>query len=159
VNSVVEAAIGGMTLTTTIEGRERFPSMPVMHRNIEAVLKEEVQVQTMEFGPIPLSTVADIKISDGPPMINSENAMLRGSVLFNVRDRDLGGKEAQDKLNAMMTKMPKGYYRMEWAMEKIRANKTLSLIMPMVIIIFLILYFTYNSMKEAFVTIITVPLR
>jgi Cu(I)/Ag(I) efflux system membrane protein CusA/SilA len=114
VNSVVEAAIGGMTLTTTIEGRERFPSMPVMHRNIEAVLKEEVQVQTMEFGPIPLSTVADIKISDGPPMINSENAMLRGSVLFNVRDRDLGGKEAQDKLNAMMTKMPKGYY-VEWS--------------------------------------------
>jgi Cu(I)/Ag(I) efflux system membrane protein CusA/SilA len=69
----------------------------------------------MEFGPIP-STVADIKISDGPPMINSENAMLRGSVLFNVRDRDLGStvKEAQDKLNAMMTKMPKGYY-VEWS--------------------------------------------
>jgi Cu(I)/Ag(I) efflux system membrane protein CusA/SilA len=49
-------------------------------------------VQTMEFGPIP-STVADIKISDGPPMINSENAMLRGSVLFNVRDRDLGSSK------------------------------------------------------------------
>jgi Cu(I)/Ag(I) efflux system membrane protein CusA/SilA len=59
-------------------------------------------------------------------MINSENAMLRGSVLFNVRDRDLGStvKEAQDKLNAMMTKMPKGYYGMEWAMEnQIRAIK------------------------------------
>jgi Cu(I)/Ag(I) efflux system membrane protein CusA/SilA len=60
VNSVV--AIGGMTLTTTIEGRERFSSMPVMHRNIESLegLKK-LQVQTMEFGPIPLSTVADIK--------------------------------------------------------------------------------------------------
>jgi Cu(I)/Ag(I) efflux system membrane protein CusA/SilA len=72
-------------------------------------------------------------------MINSENAMLRGSVLFNVRDRDLGStvKEAQDKLNAMMTKMPKGYY-VEWSGQwenQIRANKTLSLIMPMVIII------------------------
>jgi Cu(I)/Ag(I) efflux system membrane protein CusA/SilA len=83
----------------------------------------------MEFGPIPLSTVADIK-KRCPPMINSENAMLRGSV-FNVRDRDLGStKEAQDKLNAMMTKMPKGYY-VEWSGQwenQIRANKTLSLI-------------------------------
>jgi Cu(I)/Ag(I) efflux system membrane protein CusA/SilA len=48
-------------------------------------------------------------------MINSENAMLRGSVLFNVRDRDLGSTvEAQDKLNTMMTKLPKGYY-VEWS--------------------------------------------
>jgi Cu(I)/Ag(I) efflux system membrane protein CusA/SilA len=86
------------------------------------------------------------------PMINSENAMLRGSVLFNVRDRDLGStvEEAQDKLNTMMTK-PKGYY-VEWSGQwenQIRANKTLSLILPIVVlIIFLILYFTYKSMKK-----------
>jgi len=69
-------------------------------------------------------------------------------------------QDAQDKLNTMITKMPKGYY-MEWSGQwenQIRANKTLSLILPLVIvIIFMILYFTYNSMKEAFVTIITVP--
>lgn len=164
VNSVVEAAIGGMTLTTTIEGRERFSvnaRYAQEYRNSLEALKK-IQVQTMEYGPIPLETVADIKISDGPPMINSENAMLRGSVLFNVRDRDLGStvKEAQDKLNAMITKMPKGYY-MEWSGQwenQIRANKTLSMILPLVvIIIFLILYFTYRSMKEAFITMITVP--
>lgn len=164
VNSVVEAAIGGMTLTTTIEGRQRFSvnaRYAQEYRNSLEALKK-LQVQTMEYGPIPLETVADIKISDGPPMINSENAMLRGSVLFNVRDRDLGStvKEAQDKLNAMMTKMPKGYY-VEWSGQwenQIRANKTLSLIMPLVVvIIFLILFFTYGSMKEAFVTMITVP--
>jgi Cu(I)/Ag(I) efflux system membrane protein CusA/SilA len=164
VNSVVEAAIGGMTLTTTIEGRERFSvnaRYAQEYRNSLESLKK-LQVQTMEYGPIPLETVADIKISDGPPMINSENAMLRGSVLFNVRGRDLGStvQEAQEKLNAMITKMPKGYY-MEWSGQwenQIRANKTLSLILPLVIvIIFMILYFTYNSMKEAFVTIITVP--
>ncbi len=164
VNSVVEAAIGGMTLTTTIEGRQRFSvnaRYAQEYRNSLQGLKK-IQVQTMEYGPIPLETVAEIKISDGPPMINSENAMLRGSVLFNVRDRDLGStvKEAQDKLNAMMTKMPKGYY-VEWSGQwenQIRANKTLSLILPIVvIIIFLILYFTYNSMKEALITMITVP--
>jgi len=164
INNVVEASIGGMKLTTTIEGRQRFSvnaRYAQEYRNSIEALKK-LQIQTMQFGPIPLETVADVKISDGPPMINSENAMLRGSVLFNVRDRDLGStvKEAQKKLNEMITKMPKGYY-VEWSGQwenQIRANKTLSLILPIVVvIIFLILYFTYNSMKEALITMITVP--
>jgi Cu(I)/Ag(I) efflux system membrane protein CusA/SilA len=164
INNVVEASIGGMKLTTTIEGRQRFSvnaRYAQEYRNSLEALKK-LQVQTMQFGPIPLETVADVKVSDGPPMINSENAMLRGTVLFNVRERDLGStvKEAQKKLNAMMTKMPKGYY-VEWSGQwenQIRANKTLSLILPIVvIIIFLVLYFTYHSMKEALITMITVP--
>jgi Cu(I)/Ag(I) efflux system membrane protein CusA/SilA len=127
VNNVVEAAIGGMTLTTTIEGRQRFSvnRYAQEYRNSIEDLKK-LQVQTMEFGPIPLRRRRRY-ISDGPPMINSENAMLRGSVLFNVRDRDLGStvEEAQDKLNTMMTKLPKGYY-VEWSGQwenQIRANK------------------------------------
>ena len=163
-NTIVEAAIGGMKLTTTIEGRQRFSvnaRYAQEYRNSLEALKK-LQVQTMQFGPIPLETVADVKISDGPPMINSENAMLRGTVLFNVRERDLGStvQEAQKKLDAMITKMPKGYY-VEWSGQwenQIRANKTLSMILPIVIlIIFLILYFTYSSMKEALITMITVP--
>ncbi|RTY89844.1 efflux RND transporter permease subunit [Flavobacterium sp. GT3R68] len=164
VNSVVEAAIGGMKLTTTIEGRQRFSvnaRYAQEYRNSIEALKK-LQVQTMQFGPIPLEAIADIKISDGPPMINSENAMLRGSVLFNVRERDLGStvKDAQKKLNAMISKMPKGYY-VEWSGQwenQIRANKTLRMILPIVVvIIFLILFFTYHSMKEALITMITVP--
>jgi Cu(I)/Ag(I) efflux system membrane protein CusA/SilA len=164
INNVVEASIGGMKLTTTIEGRQRFSvnaRYAQEYRNSLEALKK-LQVQTMQFGTIPLETVANIKISDGPPMINSENAMLRGTVLFNVRERDLGStvKEAQKKLNAMITKMPKGYY-VEWSGQwenQIRANKTLSLILPIVVvIILLILYFTYRSMKEALITMITVP--
>jgi Cu(I)/Ag(I) efflux system membrane protein CusA/SilA len=164
INNIVETAIGGMKLTTTIEGRQRFSvnaRYAQEYRNSLEALKK-LQVQTMQYGPIPLETVADIKISDGPPMINSENAMLRGSVLFNVRERDLGStvKEAQKKLNAMITKMPKGYY-VEWSGQwenQIRANKTLKMILPIVVVlIFLILYFTYHSMKEALITMITVP--
>ncbi len=164
INSVVEAAIGGMNLTTTIEGRQRFAvnaRYAQEYRNSISALKK-LQVQTMEFGPIPLEAVAEVKISNGSPMINSENAMLRGSVLFNVRDRDLGStvKDAQDKLSRQMTKMPKGYY-LEWSGQwenQLRANKTLKLIMPLVVlIIFLVLYFTYKSIKEAIVTMITVP--
>lgn len=164
VNTVIESALGGMKLTTTIEGRQRF-SVNARYgqdfrNNLEAL--KRLQVQTMNFGPIPLEAVADIKLSDGPPMINSENAMLRGTVLFNVRERDLGStvKEAQERLNQMMTKLPKGYF-LEWSGQwenQIRANRTLKMILPIVfVIIFIVLYFTYHSFKEAITTMITVP--
>lgn len=164
VNMYVETALGGMNLTTTIEGRERFTvnaRFAQDYRNsLEAI--NQITVKTMNYGTIPLSAVADVSISEGPPMINSENAMLRGTVLFNVRDRDLGStvKEAQNKLNKMFSKLPKGY-SLEWSGQwenQIRANKTLSLIMPIVLlIIFMVLYFTYKSLKEALLTMITVP--
>ena len=84
----------------------------------------------MKFGPIPLQAVADIQYSEGPPMINSENALLRGTVLFNVRDRDLGGtvQETQKRLDNMISKLPKGYY-FEWSGQYenlIRSEKTLN---------------------------------
>jgi len=164
VNTVIESALGGMKLTTTIEGRQRF-SVNARYgqdfrNNLESL--KRLQVQTMNFGPIPLEAVADIKLSDGPPMINSENAMLRGTVLFNVRERDLGStvKEAQERLNQMITKLPKGYF-LEWSGQwenQIRANRTLKMILPIVlVIIFMVLYFTYHSFKEAATTMITVP--
>jgi Cu(I)/Ag(I) efflux system membrane protein CusA/SilA len=164
VNMYVETALGGMNLTTTIEGRERFTvnaRFAQDYRNsLEAI--NQIPVKTMNYGTIPLSAVAEVKISEGPPMINSENAMLRGTVLFNVRNRDLGStvKEAQSKLNMMFTKLPKGY-TIDWSGQwenQIRANKTLTLIMPIVLlIIFMVLYFTYKSIKEALLAMITVP--
>ena len=164
VNAVVETALGGMRLTTTIEGRQRFSVNARFAQdfrdNIQAL--KNLQVQTMNFGAIPMESVAEVKIAEGPPMINSENAMLRGTVLFNVRERDLGStvKEAQKKLNAMVDKMPKGYF-LDWSGQwenQLRANKTLKTIMPIVlVIIFLVLYFTYKSMKESIMSMITVP--
>ncbi len=164
VNMYVETALGGMNLTTTIEGRERFTvnaRFAQDYRNsLEAI--NQIPVKTMNYGTIPLSAVAGVTISEGPPMINSENAMLRGTILFNVRDRDLGGtvKDAQNKLDKMFSKLPKGY-SLEWSGQwenQIRADRTLMLIMPIVLlIIFLVLYFTYKSLKEALLTMITVP--
>ncbi len=164
VNMIVESAIGGMNITTTIEGRQRFAVntrfAQAYRENIEEL--KRLPVQTMQFGTITLSSVADINISDGPPMINSENALLRGTVLFNVRDRDLGSTvtEAQEQLDKMISKMPKGYF-VEWSGQwenQIRANKTMKLILPIVIlIIFIVLYVTYKSLKEALATMITVP--
>jgi len=164
VNATVESALGGMKITTTIEGRQRFSVNARFgqdfRNNLDAL--KHLQVQTMNFGPIPLGAVANISISEGPPMINSENALLRGTVLFNVRDRDLGSTvtEAQHALDAMVKKMPKGYF-IEWSgnwENQLRANKTLELVMPVVLVlIFLVLFFTYHSIKEAILTMITVP--
>jgi len=164
VNAVIEIALGGMKLTTTVEGRQRFSVNARYGQDFRNNLQslKRLQVQTMSFGPVPLEAVATIKITDGPPMINSENAMLRGTVLFNVRERDLGStvQEAQTRLNQLITKLPKGYF-LEWSGQwenQIRANRTLAMILPVVLlIIFMVLFFTYHSFKEALVTMITVP--
>ena len=164
VNTVVESALGGMKLTTTIEGRQRFSVNARFGQDFRSSIQQikRLQVQTMNFGPIPLESVADIKISEGPPMINSENALLRGTVLFNVRERDLGSTvaEAQEKLDKMVAKMPKGYF-LEWSGQYenlIRSEKTLKLVLPIVLcIIFLCMYFAFNSAREAFLSMITIP--
>jgi Cu(I)/Ag(I) efflux system membrane protein CusA/SilA len=164
VNQVVESALGGMNITPTIEGRRRFSvnlRLAQDYRNNLDQIKRTL-VQTPANGPVPLSSVADIKISDGPAMIQSENALLRGTVLFNVRDRDLGStvKEAQEKLNGMVKTLPKGYF-MEWSGQYenlIRAERTLKLILPLVLlIIFVCLYFAFHSVREAFFSLISIP--
>ena len=164
VNMVVESALGGMKLTTTVEGRQRFSVNARFGQDFRNNLGDlkRLQVQTMNFGPIPLEAVADIKITEGPPMINSENALLRGTVLFNVRDRDLGSTvaEAQAKLDKMLQKLPKGYF-LEWSGQYenlIRSEKTLKLILPVVLlIIFMCMYFAFHSAREAFFSLISVP--
>ena len=164
VNMLVESALGGMKLTTTVEGRQRFSVNARFGQDFRNNLSDlkRLQVQTMNFGPIPLAAVADIKITEGPPMINSENALLRGTVLFNVRDRDLGGtvEEAQQKLNNLLQKLPKGYF-IEWSGQYenlIRGEKTLKLILPVVLlIIFVCMYFAFHSAREAFFSLISVP--
>jgi len=164
VNRVVEIALGGMQLTSTVEGRRRFSVNARFgqdFRNSISALKS-LQVQTKTFGPIPLEAVADIALSDGPPMINSENAMLRGTVLFNVRGRDLAGTvdEAKTRLDSMLAQIPKGYY-VEWSGQYenlIRSERTLKMILPIVLlIIFLSMYFAFRSAREAFLSLISIP--
>lgn len=164
VNMIVESALGGAPIDNTIEGRKRFSinvRLAQEYRNsVERI--ERIPIQTASAGSIPLSSVATVRFTEGPPMINSENAQLRGAVLFNVRDRDLGStvKEAIEKLNTEVTGLPNGYY-LEWSGQwenQVRANQTLQIILPLVVlIIFFILYFSFNSLKEAFFSLITIP--
>ena len=164
VNQVIESALGGVNVTTTIEGRRRF-NVNVRFAQDYRKTPEDIKrilIQSPVAGAIPLSAVADIAVNDGPPMINSENAMLRGAVLFNVRGRDLGStvKECKQKLDEMIKILPKGYF-LEWSGQyenQIRATQKLMFIIPIVLlIILLVVYFTFRSLKEAFFTLITVP--
>lgn len=163
VNATIEAAIGGIDFTNTIEGRRRFGisvRLSQDYRNSIDKLKR-IPINTKESGIIPLSSVVDIRFTDGPPMITSENAILRGAVQFNVRDRDLGStvNDAMSKLNGEI-KLPKGYF-LEWSGQYenlIRGQKTLMLILPVVlVIIFLALYLAFKSVREAFLSLITIP--
>jgi len=164
VNQIVESALGGASVGTTIEGRQRF-SIGVrlgqsFRSDVESI--KRIPLTSASMGEIPLSAVADVRFEDGPPMINSENAMLRGAVMFNVRDRDLGStvEDAMEKINASRGILPEGYF-LEWSGQyenMIRGKKTLSWIAPIVlIIIFFSLYFAFNSLREAFLSLITIP--
>ncbi len=156
--------MGGAPIGQTVEGRQRFSinvRLAQEYRNSIEQIKR-IPLQSPGFGEVPLSAVADINFEDGPPMINSENALLRGAVLFNVRDRDLGStvKEAMEKLNRQNNILPAGYF-FEYSGQYenlIRGQKTLLWIAPVVlVIIFLSLYLAFNSVREAFLSLITVP--
>lgn len=164
VNIIVESAIGGSPIGQTIEGRQRFSigvRLAQDYRNSIDNLKR-ISLKTPALGNVPLSSVAEIYFEDGPPMITSENAMLRGAVLFNVRDRDLGTtvSEAVEKLNAEMGVLPNGYH-LEWSGQyenMIRGKQTLLYILPIVLlVIFISLYLAFKSIREAFLSLITVP--
>ena len=165
VNMFIETALGGMNITQTVEGRQRF-SVSVRlaqdYRNSIDKLKR-LPVITMNYGPIPLGALADIGIAEGPPMITSENAMLRGTLLFNVRDRDLGGTvdEAKRKLSEAVKKLPKGYY-LQWSGQyenQVRAEQRLKIILPIVlIIIIMILYFTFHTFREVLIVLSAIPI-
>jgi copper/silver efflux system protein len=164
VNQAVEFALGGSPIGNTIEGRKRFSisvRLAQNYRNSVETIKR-LPLMSASMGEVPLSAIADVVFENGPPMIASENAMLRGAVLFNVRDRDLGGtvQEAIEKISKTNGVLPPGYY-LEWSGQYenlIRGQQTLLWIAPIVLlIIFFSLYFAFHSLREAFLSLITVP--
>jgi Cu(I)/Ag(I) efflux system membrane protein CusA/SilA len=163
-NMFIETALGGMSATTTIEARQRFPVSVRFAQDYRNTINQikNLQVQTINLGPIPLSAVAEISIAEGPPMINSENAMLRGTLLFNVRGRDLGSTvaDAKERLENAIDKLPKGYY-LDWSGQyenQVRAQNRLMLIIPIVLlIIMVVLYFTFNNIREVLIVLCSIP--
>jgi Cu(I)/Ag(I) efflux system membrane protein CusA/SilA len=164
VNQTVETALGGAPIGNTVEGRRRFSISVRLAQDFRNSVEQirRIPLRSQAFGEIPLSEVADIRFEDGPPMITSENAILRGAVMFNVRGRDLGGtvQEAMNRINKEKGILPQGYF-LEWSGQYenlIRGKQTLMWIAPVVlVIIFFSLYFAFHSIREAFLSLITVP--
>jgi Cu(I)/Ag(I) efflux system membrane protein CusA/SilA len=161
--NVVEAGLGGNNVTTTIEGRQRFPIQVRLERHERDDLERlgEILVPTPSGKFIPLGQVAKIRRNTGPSEIASENGRLRLFVQANVQDRDLGSfvKEVKDRV-AREVKLEKGM-TIEYSGQyenQLRAERRLSLIVPTVLlIIFLLLYIVYHSAKEAAHVILAVP--
>lgn len=163
VQDVIETAIGERTLTTTIEGRKRFPVRvryaPEYRKDLKAV--GDVLVEATNGGQIPLRQLASIEASSGPAMIGSENGLLTVAVLLNVRDRDIGSfVDEAKRIIPERVQLPQGYY-LGWSgryENQERARNRLQVVFPIVLgIIYVLLFLTYGSFIEAAHVLLAVP--
>ncbi|WKV13917.1 efflux RND transporter permease subunit [Marivirga harenae] len=157
VQQFIETAIGGMTITNTVEGRERFPVRVRYPRELRENPEElsRMLISTPTGAQIPLGQILDIEYERGPQAIKSENTFLVGYVLFDKKDGfaevtavEDSKKLIQQKIDEGELVVPKGVnYRFSGSYEnQVRAEKRLSFIVPIVLlVIFLILYFQFKS--------------
>ncbi len=163
VQSVVSAAIGGDNVGETVEGLQRFPINVRYPREIRDSVENirNLPIVTERGAQITLSTVADIKITDGPPMLKSENARLSGWVYIDIRGRDLQSvvRDMQQAVAAQVKLTPG--YSIAWSgqFEYLeRANAKLKIVVPFTLmIIFVLLYLTFKRIDEAVLIMATLP--
>ncbi len=163
VQDIVRTAIGGMNVTETVEGRERYPVNLRYPRGARDSLEKlkELPVVTPTGQQIPLSAVANLTIENGPPMIKSENARLNGWIYVDIEGVDLGTyvKAAQKAVTEQLD-LPAGY-SINWSgqyeyME--RAKKRLATVIPItLVIIVLLLFLNFKNMTEVLIILGTLP--
>ncbi len=163
VQDVVRTAIGGMNITETVEGLERYPvnlRYPQSYRDSAEELKLlPVVIQTGER--IALADVAHIDVIDGPPAIKSENARLNGWTLVDIEGRDLGSYVAEaQRVVADQVDLPPGY-SIAWSGQyeyMVRARERLTLVVPMTIaIIVFLLYLNFRNFGDVLIILGTLP--
>ena len=160
---MVETAIGGMNIDTTVEGRERFTINIRYPRELRDELDKlgRVLVPTMLGAQVPLAQLADIRVTTGPPMIRDENGALSGWVYAYVKDRDIGRyvADAQKAVNREV-KWPPGYYPL-WTGEyeyMLRVRHRLMLVVPLTLFIIAVtLYFNFRSAAETAIVMLSLP--
>ncbi len=164
IQDTIETAVGGMNVTETVEGRERYPvslRYPADLRDSLGRLRQ-LPIPTLSGVPIPLADVADVRIADGPDMIRSENARLSGWVYVDFRDRDIGSyvAEAQRAVTEKV-KLPPGY-SLVWSGQYEylqRAMERLTVVVPFTLaIILLLLYLNFRNGMEVLIIVTTLPL-
>ena len=164
VQEIVRTAVGGMNVTQTVEGLERYPVNLRYSRDGRDSVAElkMLTIVTPRGAHIPLQEVADIRVTDGPPLIKSENARLNGWVYVDIDGRDLGSYmvDAQRAVNEQVT-LPPGY-SITWSGQyeyMVRAKKKLTIVVPLtLVIIVLLLYLNFRNGMEVLIIMGTLPL-
>jgi Cu(I)/Ag(I) efflux system membrane protein CusA/SilA len=177
VQEVIQSAIGGMNITRTVEGRERYPVNVRYPRELRDDVEKLKRIQVparmgsttkmegsaapgLGMAQIPLSQLADIRVTTGPAMIRDEDAMLAGYVFIDVTARDIGGyvEEAKRAIGERL-KLPAGYF-LSWSGQyefQLRAKERLKILLPVVFfVIFILLYMTFHSISESIILMVAV---
>ncbi|MBA1238238.1 efflux RND transporter permease subunit [Pseudomonas kunmingensis] len=163
VQSIVSSAIGGETVGETVEGLARYPisvRYPREWRDTPQAL-ERLPILTPQGSQITLGSVARVRVSDGPPMLRSENARLAGWVYVDVRGRDIASvvadlRKAVSADVTLLAGMSLAYSGQFEFLE--RANERLKLVVPAtLLIIFVLLYLTFSRLDEAVLIMLTLP--
>ncbi len=163
VQDVIMSAIGGMNVTTTVEGLERYPVNLRYSRELRDDMErlKRVLVATPTGAQVPLAQLADMTIHKGPPGIKSENARMNAWIYVDLKGVDVGSYVNRAKgVLSREVPLPPGY-SMIWSgqyeyMEK--ARKTLNIILPLtLIIVFVLLYLHFNSVTESFIVMLGLP--
>jgi Cu(I)/Ag(I) efflux system membrane protein CusA/SilA len=181
VGEVIQAAIGGMNLTTTVEGRARYPVnvryprnlrndveqlkrvfVPVMmtNRAVAAPIGAGGMAASPPITQIPLGEVADFNIVKGPTAIKSEEGLLTAYVFVDFSGRDMGGYVEEAKKKAATLKIPEGY-RLTWSGEYENLTKTherLKMVIPLTLfVIFILIYLNTKSTVKTMIVLLAVP--
>ncbi len=163
INGIISAAVGGMNVTYTVEGLERYPVSVRYPRDVRdsvAALRD-LPLVTPTGAQIPLSRVATVTVGEGPPMLKSENARLNGWTFVDIKDIDLGTYVEQARAAVHeQVKLPPGY-SITWSGQYeylIRAKDRLYTVVPVtLLIIFMLLYLTFRRVGEAVLVMATLP--
>ncbi|WP_020563080.1 efflux RND transporter permease subunit [Methylosarcina fibrata] len=164
VSKIIESAIGGESITTTIEGRERYPVNVRYLRELRDDLSKlgRVLVSTPNGAQVPITQLAELRMVSGPAMIRDEDGMLSGYVYVDMAGRDVGGYvEDLKRIVKEKIELPAGY-TLTWSgqyefME--RVQERLKIFVPLTLaIIFVLYYFTFRSVAETLMVMLGVPL-
>jgi Cu(I)/Ag(I) efflux system membrane protein CusA/SilA len=163
INEVVSAAVGGINITQTVEGLERYPvNLRFPREQRDDVRKlQQLPLVTARGAQVPLSQVAEVKVVNGPDMLKSENARLNGWVFVDIRGVDLGSYVTTARTAVMkQVKLPPGY-SIAWSGQyeyMIRAQQKLLQVVPLtLIIIFVLLYMALRDAGGAILVMLSLP--
>jgi Cu(I)/Ag(I) efflux system membrane protein CusA/SilA len=163
VQNVILSAVGGENVTTTVEGRARFPVNVRYPRELRDDLDRlgRVLVMTPTGAQIPLSQVAELRTVTGPSMIRNENGLLVSYVYVDIAGRDVGGYVEEAKRTVRSRLTPPTGYSIEWSGQyenMLRVRERLKLVVPVTLLLILfLLYLNTRSWAKTFLVILAVP--